>query len=99
MAMTDISRLPRWADALAPLAGWPEQNRRTHSYDAVVRLWDGFQTWRARRATVRALQSLDGDTLRDIGINPIEIESVVYGNSDDRIRGYDPDWWRQRDEG
>ena len=90
MAMTDVSRLPGWTDALAPLAGWPDQDRRS----SALRLWDRFQTWRARRATVRALQSVDGDTLRDLGINPREIESLVYGDGHDRIRSYDPDWWR-----
>ena len=66
--MTDVSRLPEWTDALAPLAGWPE--------------------------TLRALYSLDVGTLRDLGISPREIDSLVYGDNGDRIRGYDPDWWR-----
>jgi hypothetical protein len=24
-----------------------------------------------------------------------DVESVVYGDPQDRIRGYDPDWWRR----
>jgi uncharacterized protein YjiS (DUF1127 family) len=99
MAMTDASRLPGWSDALAPIAGWPEEAEQAHRDNIAVRLWDGFQDWRARRATVRALQALDGGTLRDLGINPREIESLVYGDGDDRIRGYDADWWRHRDNG
>ena len=33
-------------------------------------------------------------TLRDLGI--ADIESAVYGDPRDRMRGYDPDWWRRR---
>lgn len=98
MAMTDVSRLPGWADALAPLAGWPDEGQQAHRDGVAAHLWDRFQDWRARRATVRALHALDGGTLRDLGINPREIESLVYGDGDDRIRGYDPDWWRHRNE-
>ncbi len=92
MAMTDVSGLPGWADALAPLAGWPEQTHRRRGI--AVRLWDRFRAWQARRETLRALYSLDNGTLRDLGITPREIDSLVYGDSSDRIRGYDPDWWR-----
>ena len=94
MTMTDVSGLPTWTDALAPLAGWPEQSRRR---GIVVRVWDRFQAWRARRETLRALYALDNGTLRDLGITPREIDSLVYGDSSDRMRGYDPDWWRHRD--
>lgn len=95
MAMTEVSRLPGWADALAPLAGWPEEDHQTHRYGIVARVWDRFRAWRARRETLRALYSLDNGTLRDLGITPREIDSLVYGDSSDRIRGYDPDWWRR----
>jgi uncharacterized protein YjiS (DUF1127 family) len=94
MAMTDVSRLPEWTDALAPLAGWPEATGRARGRGVAARMWDRFQAWRARRETLRALYSLDVGTLRDLGISPREIDSLVYGDNGDRIRGYDPDWWR-----
>jgi uncharacterized protein YjiS (DUF1127 family) len=52
-------------------------------------------TWRHRRAqrkTVRILNSLDCRTLKDIGVAPGEIESMVYGDPRDRIRLYRRDW-------
>ena len=93
MAMTDVAPYRGWADALAPLAGWPEDAHRRSG--AVARLWTRFRDWQARRATVRALSALDNGTLRDLGISPPEIESLVYGDGADRTRSYDPDWWRK----
>jgi uncharacterized protein YjiS (DUF1127 family) len=52
-----------------------------------------FLAWRAKRQTVRLLQSLDAATLRDLGIT--DIESAVHGDPRDRVPGYDPDWWRK----
>jgi uncharacterized protein YjiS (DUF1127 family) len=49
--------------------------------------------WRAQRETVRILSSVDSATLRDLGI--ANIESEVYGDPKDRMRGYDPTWWRK----
>ena len=51
-----------------------------------------FLAWRARRMTLRLLASLDSATLRDLGLT--DIESEVYGDPRDRIRGYDRNWWR-----
>jgi uncharacterized protein YjiS (DUF1127 family) len=95
MAMTDVAPYRGWTDALAPLAGWPEETHQAHRYGLIVRLWTRYRAWQAQRETVRALSSLDHGTLRDLGINPREIESLVYGDSGDRMRGYDPDWWRR----
>jgi len=50
----------------------------------IERLWATYWSGRAQRATVLMLQSLDGRTLKDIGIDRSEIESVVYGRPDDR---------------
>jgi uncharacterized protein YjiS (DUF1127 family) len=46
--------------------------------DAVKRAWIGYWTHRARRATVFVLHTLDDRTLKDIGMDRSEIESVVY---------------------
>jgi uncharacterized protein YjiS (DUF1127 family) len=56
------------------------------------RTWHSYLNWRARRATVLILRTLDRRTLRDIGIDPSEIESYVYGRRGERRRGYDEDW-------
>jgi uncharacterized protein YjiS (DUF1127 family) len=90
MAMTDVSS-DQWL-ALAPLAGWPEARRRR---GLLSQLWVGFRSRLAQRQTVRILNGLDGATLKDLGINPRDVESVVYGDSEDRLRGYDKDWWRR----
>jgi uncharacterized protein YjiS (DUF1127 family) len=52
-----------------------------------------FLAWRARRMTLRLLSSLDAATLRDLGLT--DIESEVYGEPKDRMRGYDSSWWRR----
>lgn len=52
----------------------------------IGRAWAAYWSGRARRATVVMLQSLDGRTLKDIGIDRSEIESVIYGQPDDRRR-------------
>jgi uncharacterized protein YjiS (DUF1127 family) len=60
----------------------------------VRRAWRAYWEWRARRATVLLLSSLDSRTLRDIGVSPGEIESLVQCG-DDRRRRYDAGWiWR-----
>lgn len=58
-------------------------------------VWHAYLDWRARRATLRILGSLDSRTLHDIGLHPDEIESVVYGKRGDRKRCYDANWRRQ----
>jgi uncharacterized protein YjiS (DUF1127 family) len=61
----------------------------------VRRAWHAYWDWRARKATVFILRSLDCRTLHDIGIHPSEIESMVYGGDRDRCRRYDAIWpWR-----
>ncbi len=58
-------------------------------------VWHAYQDWRARRATLRILGSLDSRTLHDIGLHSDEIESVVYGKRCDRKRWYDANWRRR----
>jgi uncharacterized protein YjiS (DUF1127 family) len=55
--------------------------------------WEAYWSWRAKRATVRILRTLDARTLQDIGVSASEIESAVYGHPD-RLRCYDATWWR-----
>jgi len=56
------------------------------------RAWQAYWSWRAKQATVQILYSLDARTLRDIGINPSEIESFVFGKGCQRVRPYDEAW-------
>jgi uncharacterized protein YjiS (DUF1127 family) len=58
----------------------------------VRRAWHAFWDWRAKRLTVHILRSLDDRTLRDIGISPGEISSVVYGRPGDRRHRYHESW-------
>lgn len=93
MAMMDLTNQAGWQFALAPIAGWPEAASR-QPVSALSQIATRFLTWRARRATMRALASVDAATLRELGIS--DIESAVYGDPRDRMRGYDADWWRAR---
>ena len=95
MAMIDISQLSDWSAALAPLAGWPDNATTSGRPGLLSRLWDRFRARRAQHQTLRLLNSLDPATLRELGISPRELESYVYGNSEDRLRRYDTDWWRK----
>ena len=78
----------------APLAAARIEAARPASWfaNAVCTLVTRFLTWRARRMTLRLLSSLDAATLRDLGLT--DIESEVYGDARDRMRGYDANWWR-----
>jgi uncharacterized protein YjiS (DUF1127 family) len=64
----------------------------TRVSQAAGRWWLGYRDRKAQRATVRILMSLDQRTLADIGINPSEIQSCVYGGRD-RTRRYNASWW------
>ena len=93
MSVIDVSR-ETWYLALAPLAGWPEAVRARGPLATLQRTAARFLAWRAQRETVRLLKSVDPATLRELGI--VDIESAVYGDPADRMRGYDRDWWRRR---
>lgn len=90
MALMD---LPPYYIALAPLAGFPEVARRERPLGRLRHLAARFLAWRAQRETIRMLNTVDAATLRDLGIT--DIESQVYGDPKDRMRGYDRDWWKQ----
>jgi uncharacterized protein YjiS (DUF1127 family) len=77
------------------LAGWSQTARPASPLrNALRKLVTGFLAWRARHETLRLLSSLDAATLCDLGLT--DIESVVYGDPQDRVRGYRPNWWRGR---
>jgi uncharacterized protein YjiS (DUF1127 family) len=60
------------------------------------RWWRTYWDWRARELTVHILCSLDSRTLRDIGVDPSEIDSYVHSRRRDRRRQYDTSWlWRR----
>jgi len=90
MAMTDVSSQYL---ALAPLAGWPEAAQTRRPLGALTGLATRFLEWRAQRETVRVLNAVDRATLRDLGIT--DIQSAVYGDPSDRMRGYDRNWWKR----
>jgi uncharacterized protein YjiS (DUF1127 family) len=92
MALMDVSH-DGWQVALAPFAGWPDVARPAQP-GVLMRLVTRFLAWRAQRETVRLLSAVDAATLRDLGI--ADIESQVYGDPADRMRGYDRNWWRRR---
>ncbi len=50
--------------------------------------WRSYWDRRARKVTAQILRTLDERTLRDIGIGPGEIDSVVYGRPGDRRHQY-----------
>jgi uncharacterized protein YjiS (DUF1127 family) len=91
MALID---LPPYYIALAPLAGFPDVAQKQVQTGTLRHLAGRFLAWRAQRETVRMLNSVDPATLRDLGIT--DIESQVYGDPKDRMRGYDADWWKRQ---
>jgi len=92
MALMDVPH-EGWQLALAPLAGWPEIAQPAERTGALTRLATRFLAWKEQRETVRLLNAVDRATLRDLGIT--DIESQVYGDPSDRMRGYDRNWWRR----
>ena len=77
-----------------PLAAHTAARPASWIGNAFCTLATRFLAWRARRLTIRLLASLDSATLRDLGLT--DIESEVYGDPKDRMRGYDRNWWRKR---
>lgn len=71
---------------LATTAYGPSPSLTSRFAGRATGLWRAYLDRRAQRATVRILQSLDARTLKDIGLDATEIESVVYGRQEDRRR-------------
>ena len=66
---------------------------------ALSAMWRAHIKWQAKRATIAVLHELDERTLKDIGLDRSEIESVVLGATGERLRTYDDNWWRIRSIG
>jgi uncharacterized protein YjiS (DUF1127 family) len=95
MALTDVAMLFAWSTGVVPSAIRSKGKDVPRRFPLVERLWTRFRTWQAQRETARLLYSVDRATLHDLGISPREIESLVYGEGNDRVRRYDPNWWRK----
>jgi uncharacterized protein YjiS (DUF1127 family) len=68
------SKATSWSGAAAP-----SDNLVSRAVDALRRRW-------SRRRTRMILAELDDDTLRDIGLNPIELHNNRHGLIDQAIR-------------
>jgi uncharacterized protein YjiS (DUF1127 family) len=75
-----------------PRSGRATESRIGHKVlNRTRRAWSRYWTRRAARATVAILHALDDRTLKDIGLDRSEIESVVHG----RVRGERRICWAQ----
>jgi uncharacterized protein YjiS (DUF1127 family) len=77
------------AQALREIAGAVLRPLRTAARAAVAAAGKGWRAYirrRERSAAVRELRALDDRTLKDIGINRSEIEWVVEGQDDTRLK-------------
>ena len=77
------------AQALRGLVGAVLRGLRTAAWAVAAtagKWWRAYALRRERNAAVRELHALDDRTLKDIGINRSEIEWVVGGQDDTRLR-------------
>jgi uncharacterized protein YjiS (DUF1127 family) len=57
------------------------------------RLWRAYWRYKAHRAAVVILPSLDDRTLRDIGLTRHIVHTAMFGTAADRVHLHDV-WWR-----
>jgi uncharacterized protein YjiS (DUF1127 family) len=84
-----IIRRAEVARALRGLVGAVLRGFRTAAWAVAAtagKWWRAYALRRERNAAVRELHALDDRTLKDIGINRSEIEWVVGGQDDTRLR-------------
>src|SRR6516165_2569754 len=77
------------AQALRDLAGVVLRPLRSAAWAVAATAgswWRAYALRRERHAAVRELRALDDRTLKDIGVNRCEIEWVVDGHDDTRLR-------------
>jgi len=55
---------------------------------ALLRLWNTYWDYQARRATAVILYALDDRVLADIGVDRSEIESLAFDTSEERMRRF-----------
>jgi uncharacterized protein YjiS (DUF1127 family) len=64
---------------------WHQPTALTHRIASALRsMWTAYWAYKAEQATAFVLHSLDDRTLKDIGMDRSEIESVVHNPSSDR---------------
>ena len=63
---------------LAELSARPLASSR-QPIGPIARAWQWYRARQVERTTIHALMGLDDRTLKDIGMDRSEIESVVYG--------------------
>lgn len=55
-------------------------------FSFLARRWVAYLKWREQRAAIAILRSLDDRILKDLGLYRGEIESIVTGGRDERLR-------------
>lgn len=53
----------------------------------IIRYLNYLKTWRQHRKVIKELNALDDKTLRDIGINRRDIDSLIWLHADQQNRG------------
>ena len=69
-----------------PAAGAASHKAEERPIGLLRSWWNAYWEHRSKRAAVVMLNALDDRNLRDIGLSRSEIESVVYGRHDRRVR-------------
>lgn len=70
------------------MAIYPRGEARTLWTAVIKPLLCRYREYRKRRRAAAELRSVDPRTLKDMGIDRSEVDSIVYGNAGDRRRAY-----------